>query len=79
MDRLVGFQHLKEPVHKFVSHKGGRVRVPKGFAKMPKDRLKEVTSKGGYAKAQIQKQVREENSRKSLTYEDIIRLRNGEN
>lgn len=33
-----------------LGRKGGKARVPKGFAKMESQKLKEVTSKGGKAR-----------------------------
>ena len=44
------FRDVPEVMLKAITSKGGRARVPKGFAKMSPERLKEVTSKGGIAK-----------------------------
>lgn len=37
-------------IHKFASAKGGRRKVPKGLARLPAERRKEIASMGGYAK-----------------------------
>ena len=43
----MGFQDMKEVVHKAASSKGGRVRTKKGLAAMSPEKRREVQSKGG--------------------------------
>lgn len=37
-------------IHKFASAKGGRRKVPKGLARLPEERRREIASMGGLAK-----------------------------
>ena len=37
-------------IHKFLSSKGGKVRKPKGLAKLPPERRREIAAMGGRAK-----------------------------
>lgn len=46
----MGFQDMKEVVHKAASSKGGRVRTKKGLAAMSPEKRREVQSKGGKAR-----------------------------
>lgn len=45
----MGFQHMKEIIHKASSSKGGKIRGKKGLAAMPPEKRQEIQSKGGRA------------------------------
>lgn len=45
----MGFQHMKEIIHKASSSKGGKIRGKKGLAAMPLEKQREIQSKGGRA------------------------------
>ena len=46
----MGFQHMPEVVRRAAQRKGGKIRTDKGLAKMPYDKVIEITSMGGKAK-----------------------------
>lgn len=50
MNDSMGFQHLREPVLKAATRKGGRRKTDKGFAKMSPERLREVSLLGVQAR-----------------------------
>lgn len=71
----MGFQDFKPVVHKAASSKGGKVKVPKGLAKLPPEQRKQIAAKGGHAKANrsnTDKQVKENRSGDSQRLADVL-------
>ncbi len=72
----MGFQDMKEVVHKAASSKGGRVRTKKGLAAMSPEKRREVQSKGGKTSGNKRntgaKQTQESGSRSTPLLEAVL-------
>ena len=55
-------QKTKDPAAVSLGRRGGRARVPKGFATMDPERRREIASRGGLEKAAVMRRKKIEKS-----------------